>query len=135
MNPDRTEQISIKDLTTEDLAHELATSPQMAPYLRLMQAGMNDEDTGPHLEKIAQLPLEERYVWRVASAMKWGFADFDSLTVGIDRDTLSDADLGRLLGLLRHRPIQFCLFLKELLGAEAMERLMLEGIAVAKEDK
>jgi hypothetical protein len=31
------------------------------------------------------------------------------------------------------RPIQFCLFLKSMVGAEHMERMMVEAIAVAKQ--
>jgi hypothetical protein len=37
------------------------------------------------LEVVRQLPLEKRYVWRVASALKWGFADFDNVNVNADR--------------------------------------------------
>jgi hypothetical protein len=36
--------------------------------------------------------------------------------------------------LLRLRPIQFCMFLKALAGAEEMERLMRYGIEVAKQE-
>jgi len=40
-------------------------------------------------------PLEKRYVWRVASALKWAFADFDTVTVEADRQTLSPEDRKR----------------------------------------
>jgi hypothetical protein len=82
---------------------------------------------------IRQLPLEKRYVWRIASALKWGFADFDSLSVGADRDTLTPEQFREVTDLLRYRPIQFCMLLTTLLGAEAMERIMLQAISVAKE--
>ncbi len=36
--------------------------------------------------------------------------------------------------LLKFRPIQFCMFLKALVGSETMERMMNQGIAVAKEN-
>jgi hypothetical protein len=65
--------------------------------------------------------------------MKWGFADFDNVPVAADRDTLSPEDFAKVVGLLKHRPIQFCMFLKALLGAEAMERLMTEAIAIASQ--
>jgi len=68
----------------------------------------------------------------VASALKWGFADFDNVPVAADRDTLNPEDFDKVVDLLKHRPIQFCMFLKALVGAEAMERLMMEGIATAK---
>ena len=125
--------IPLKNLISEDGAHELATSPDMQPYLRLMKAGLQDHDTEPHVREIAQLPLEKRYVWRVASALKWAFADFDDVNVAVDRETLSAEDLGKVVELLKLRPIQFCLFLKALVGAENMERLVNQGIAHAKQ--
>ena len=40
------------------------------------------------LKEVAALPLEKRYVWRVASTLKWAFADFDSMNMEADRQTL-----------------------------------------------
>jgi hypothetical protein len=51
--------------------------------------------------------------------------------VAIDRKTLRP-DRVRLAELIVHRPVQFCLFLKGLLGEDAMERMMLQAIEVAK---
>ncbi|MGD1096012.1 MAG: hypothetical protein ABSB35_28970 [Bryobacteraceae bacterium] len=124
--------IPIKDLISEDGAHELATSPDMQPYLRLIKAGMQNQDITPLVQEIAELPLEKRYVWRVASALKWACADLETVNVTVDRQTLSAEDLDKVFELLRLRPMQLCMFLKALLGEEAMERLMNEGIAVAK---
>jgi hypothetical protein len=134
MSEKKPESIPIKDLISEDGAHELATSPDMQPYLRLIKAGLQDRDTAPHLEEIAALPLEKRYVWRVASALKWAFADLETVSANVDRQTLSKEDLGKVVELLRLRPMQLCIFLKALLGEEAMERLMAEAIAVAKRE-
>jgi thioredoxin-related protein len=77
------------------------------------------------------LPLEKRYVWRVASALKWAFADFDNLNVVADKATLSPEDRAKVLGLLRVQPIQFCLFLKALFGPEEMKRVMIQAISTA----
>jgi hypothetical protein len=77
MSDKKPESIPIKDLISEDGAHELATSP----------------DTQPYLDEIAALPLEKRYVWRVASALKWAFADLETVSVAVDRQTLSQEDL------------------------------------------
>jgi hypothetical protein len=76
---DHTERIPINQLRQEDGAHELATSPDMEPYLEYIKAVIQDHDPSPELEAIRQLPLERRYVWRVASALKWGLADCESL--------------------------------------------------------
>jgi hypothetical protein len=69
----------IKDLRQEEGAGELSSSPDMEPYLEYLVALMQGADVQPHLEALSKLPLERRYVWRVASALKWGFADFDSV--------------------------------------------------------
>jgi hypothetical protein len=132
MNDRELREVGIEDIDSEDGARELANSANMEPYLRLIGAGMDQEDTTPHVEALVQLPLEKRYVWRIASALKWGFADFDSGTVAMDRDTLSEEDLRKVVERLNFRPIQFCKFVAALLGEEAMERLMNEGIASAK---
>src|SRR6202162_6127839 len=99
MSDRKTEHTPIKDIVSEDGAHELATSETMQPYLRLLMAEMQDHDITPHVEEIAQLPLEKRYIWRIASALKWGFADFDSVYVSVDRETLSEEDLKKLIEL------------------------------------
>lgn len=132
--PHRPKAIPIKDLISEDGAHELATSPDMQPYLRLIKAGLQDRDTTSQIEEIAALPLEKRHVWRVASALKWAFADLETVNVNVDRQTLSQEDLDRVVELLRFRPMQLCMFLKALLGEEAMLRLMGEAIEVAKQE-
>lgn len=72
---DPVKRMPIKDLRQEDGAHELATSPDMEPYLRLLMAQMRGSDTTAEMEDLRQLPLERRYVWRVASVLKWAFAD------------------------------------------------------------
>jgi hypothetical protein len=107
----------------------------MQPYLRLLKAALQDKDTTPHVGEITALPLENRYIWRIASALKWAFADFDNVYVGVDRETLSEEGLGKVMELLRFRPIQFCMFLKALVGPEEMERMMVEAIAVAKREE
>ena len=62
------------------------------------------------------------------------FCDFDDISVEADRATLVEADLKKVLELLRLSPVQFCLFLKALLGQEEIERIMLEAMAMAKGD-
>lgn len=57
----------------------------------------------------------------VASALKWAFADLETLNAEADRQTLSPEDRKRLIELLKHRPLQFCLFLNALFGEKQME--------------
>src|ERR1035438_7226421 len=98
----------------EEGAEELLNSELMKPYLRAAAAFMANEDMAAAIAEIAELPLEQRYVWRIASALKWAFADFDDLSVQVDRQTLSPEDSEKVLELLKVRPIQFCMFLKAL---------------------
>jgi hypothetical protein len=79
-------RVPINQLRQEDGAHELAESADMEPYLRLIIAEMRNADPRAELEALRQLPLEKRYVWRIASSVKWGFADFDSVNVDAQED-------------------------------------------------
>jgi hypothetical protein len=79
----------LRDLKTEPESEDLLDSPGMQPYMNLMLAEMQGLDTGPAMAALAGLPLEERYVWRVASALKWAFADSDTANVEADRKTMS----------------------------------------------
>jgi hypothetical protein len=133
MSDDKKKRIPIKDIISEEGAHELATSPDMQPYLDLIMAEMQGLDTAPQLKAITELPLEKRYVWRVASALKWGFADFEDMNVVADTKTLPEEDFARVRELLKLRPIQFCMFLEALFGADEMERLMNHAVSVAKQ--
>ena len=130
---DPIKRIPINKLRQEDGAQELAESADMEPYLNFAIALMQGNDPEPELEAIRQLPVEKRYVWRVASALKWGFADFDNLGVDADRQTLSPEGFAKVMELLKLRPMQFCIFLKALVGLEEMQRLMVEAIKVAKQ--
>ena len=130
---DPIKRIPIKDLRQEPGAHELATSPDMEPYLEFIKAVIQDHDPSPELEAIRQLPLERRYIWRVASALKWAFADFDDLSVSADKETLTPEDFSRVMDLMKLRPMQFCLFLKALVGVAEMQRMMVEAIKVARQ--
>ena len=51
MSDHQSKRIPISDLTSEDGAHELATSPDMQPYLQLIMAETQGKDTTPHLRR------------------------------------------------------------------------------------
>jgi hypothetical protein len=132
VNDSPIKRIPIRDLKVEPEAESLLDSPAMQPYVNLAVAIMSGQDVSAATAEIAALPLEERYVWRVASALKWAFADLESVSVEADRQTLSPADQKRLLELLKHRPLQFCLFLGALLGQQQMEALMVSAVKQAR---
>ena len=125
-------RIPSNELRSEPGAEELLKSPAMEPYMDLAMALMGGKDTTAAVAKLIELPLEERYVWRVASALKWAFADLETLSVEADRKTKSPKDQARLDELLKHRPLQFCLFLSALFGQKEMEMLMVSAIKNAR---
>ena len=79
-------KVSLKDIKTGSLAHELATSEGTRPYLDCLIKAYRDNGVGLEaaLEVIRDLPLEKRYIWRVFSALKWAFADFEDEYVALD---------------------------------------------------
>jgi len=135
MADDNIKRIPTNQLRQEDGAHELATSPDMKPYLNFAKAVIQNHDPAPELEAIRQLPLEKRYIWRVASALKWGLADCESLSAKADRQTLTPEDFAKVMDLMKFRPMQLAIVLKALVGAEEMQRMMIEAIGVAKKQE
>jgi hypothetical protein len=98
------------EIHSEAGAQELVRSEKMKPYLALMKAQIAGQDTEPYLAALAALPLEERYVWRVISALKWAFCDLDTENAIADVHTLSEEDLKKVVEPLSLRAIQFCMF-------------------------
>jgi len=69
----------------DPLSHELATSEGTKPYLDcLIKAYSNNAGLEAALQVVRDLPLEERYTWRVFCALKWAFADFEDEYVALD---------------------------------------------------
>jgi hypothetical protein len=92
---------------------------------------MQSGDTTAEMEALRQLPIEKRYVWRLASALKWAFADLETESVNADKETLTPEDFGMVMELLRFRPMQFCIFLAAVVGVEELQRIMVQAIGVA----
>ena len=116
----------------ESPAHESLFSQGLDPYVRLAMAEVDGSSIQAESDAIAKLSLDERYIWRIASALQSAFAGFDALYVRADRKTLSDSDVARVLNLLELHPMQFCLYLRALVGPVEMERIMVQAIRVAK---
>jgi hypothetical protein len=133
MKDGETRNVPIKDIKTEPGADELVRSEKMKPYLALIKAHMEGQDTQPYLAALAALPLEDRYVWRVISALKWAFCDLDTHSARADVCTLSGKDLEIVAEPLAVRAIQFCLFVRALVGQEAMEKIMQQALRYAKD--
>jgi hypothetical protein len=85
-------RIKIKDLKVTPLGEELVNSEAMRPYLsyaiaELTVSAQAMQDSGAIIKN---LPLEQRYIWRVLRALESGFADFDSYSIKLDLPHLDD---------------------------------------------
>jgi hypothetical protein len=112
---------------TEDGALELAESESMKPYMSLTMAIIQGRDVATALRGIASLPLEDRYVWRIASALKWALVDFNPTTLRADIKSLPPADLAKVRQLVRNRAVQFRLFLAELYSVDEANGMLGES--------
>jgi len=121
------------EVKSENGAQDLVRSERMKPYLALLKAQIGGQDTEPYLAALAALPLEERYAWRVISALKWAFCDLDTENAIADFRTLSEEDRVRVAEPLTLRATQFCLFINALIGEDATERIMQHAVRCAKE--
>ena len=133
MTDGKISRVPISEIHSEEGAQDLVRSERMKPYLAFLKAQMSGQDTEPYLAALAALPLEERYVWRVMSALKWAFCDLDTENAIADLHTLSENDLKKVVEPLSLRSIQFCLFVNALIGEDATERIMQHAVRCAKE--
>jgi hypothetical protein len=133
MADERISSLPISEIHSEDGAQELIRAERMKPYLAFLKAQMGGQDIEPYLAALSALPLEERYVWRVASALKWAFCDLETESAIADFRTLTEEDRVRVAEPLTLRATQFCLFVNALLGEDATERIMQQALRCAKE--
>ena len=121
--------VPISELRTEPGSKELVRSDGMKPYLEVLKAEISGRDTGPALAALAALPLEQRYVWRVISALKWGLCDLDTESVAADVETLSEQELKTVTEPLALRAMQLSLFIQALVGEKVARETMLRALA------
>lgn len=126
-------KMPISELNTEEGAEDLVRSEAMRPYMKLAIAKLQNSGSEEALEELKAIPLEKRYMWRVASALKWALADCDDENVEADRITMSREDFSKLTEFLRFRPVQFCIVLRALFGEQEMLRLMKSAVTLAKQ--
>jgi hypothetical protein len=84
------------------------------------------------VESLAAVPLEDRYSWRVMSALKWAFCDLETENLIADLGTLSAADVKKLMEPLQMRTLQFSIFILTMLAEEVGEQLILHALQGAK---
>jgi len=128
-----TKNVPISEIRIEPGSEELVRSDGMELYLEVLKAEISGRDTGPALAALAALPLEQRYVWRVISALKWGLCDLDTESVAANVETLSEQELKTVAEPLALRAMQLSLFIKALVGEKAAQEIMLRALACQAE--
>jgi len=97
-------------------------------------ATMGVGDRAAALEDIHSLPLEQRYVWRIVSALEWAFADFDSVAATEDIDTLYPSDLATIEDAVTRRLHQILILLRAMVGTATMKNYVFGSIKLAEFD-
>jgi len=128
-----TKMVSLSELRTEAGSEELVRSERMKPYLKLLKAELCGQDTSEPLAALAALSLEDRYVWRVISALKWGLCDLETENVAAVLATLPAEAIKSVTEPLALRAMQFSLFLKAVVGETAAREIMLRALACQSE--
>jgi hypothetical protein len=106
--------VSLRGIETDPLAHELATSEGTRPYLDCLIEAYRNNAAGLEaaLQVVRDLPLEKRYTWRVFSALKRAFADFEDEYVALDLPHIPEPTRSEMTEELERRFQQFLMLLK-----------------------
>src|SRR5689334_20400150 len=75
-----------RGIKVDSMAHELATSEGNRPYLDCLIKAYRNKCGGTRscIAKRAGFATRRRYTWKVFSALKWAFADFDDEYIALD---------------------------------------------------
>jgi hypothetical protein len=124
--------IPTKEITIEDGAQDMMESPDLQPYLQNIEAVVTGRGKNKATKALSELPLEKRYIWRIASSLRTAFCDFDKSSVRADLSTMNADDRDKTVALIERRAGQYCMLMQTIFGADAMEATMLEAIDIAK---
>jgi hypothetical protein len=107
-------RVSLKDIKIDPLAKELASSEEARPYIDYFVKAYRNDAAGVEatLKVLRDLPLEQRYTWRVFSALKWAFADFDDECIRLDLPYIPDPKRSEIVKELQLRFQQFQMLLR-----------------------
>jgi hypothetical protein len=132
MEPEDIRTMRVKDIIAEDGALGMANTSLMEPYLANLEARITGQGREEAEKAIADLPMERRYIRRLASSLKRAFVDFDKSSIRTDLSTMKAEDFDTVVGLIECRPVQFAMLLRTIFGAEEMERMLLEAVDIVK---
>lgn len=121
-------QIDPRQIKIDPVGDELTHSEEMKPYLDVFVASMTGQGIKAALQRVAALKLNERYVWRVASALDWAFADSDAETAQLDWQLMSEEDRADVSDMLKFRVVQSAYFIRALYGKPECIRRFKEAL-------
>ena len=125
--------INLSQIKTEPVGDDLMRSEKMKPYIDLHVALAKEKGVEAALSLVVNLELRDRYLWRVASALQWAFADFDSGTARIDWDAMSEEERAQVTKMLDLRLIQLSYLISELYGASEADRQLSQARLVVQD--
>lgn len=108
------EKIPLNEIAIDPIAQELVRSEQARPYANYFLKAYSNDNAGVEsaLQVLRDLPLEKRYTWRVFSALKWAFADFDDECVKLDLPHIPETTRTEMVKELQIRFLQVEMLLK-----------------------
>ena len=108
------EMIPLNEIKIDPLAQELVRSEQARPYTDYFMKAYSNDAGGVEkaIQVLRDLPLEKRYTWRVFSALKWAFADFDDECVKLDLPHIPETTRTEMVKELQIRFLQVEMLLK-----------------------
>jgi hypothetical protein len=106
----------------DPLAEQLTESPKMRPYIDFFAAQMKGKGVEAATRVLADLDLKDRYIWRIASALQWAFADFDSETARLDWSCISEDQRKQVSAAFQFRLVQMALLVKALYGPDELNQ-------------
>ena len=80
----RIKKIKVEDIQTDPVGDMLVSGDALKPYMLHYAAVMTGQDSDSTLQTIAALPIEKRYLFRVAQCLDWALADYDGETAKLD---------------------------------------------------
>ena len=107
-------RVPANEIKLDPLAHELAISEDVQPYLDCLIKAYRNNAAGldAALQVVQDLPLEKRYTWRVFSALKWAFADFEDKYIALDLPHITEPKRTEMTKELELRFLQLQMLLQ-----------------------
>jgi hypothetical protein len=130
--PEDIQIVPTREIKIEDGAQDMMESPDLQPYLESIQVVVTGRGKDNATKALSELPLERRYIYRIASSLRNAFCDFDKSSVRADLSTMNADDFDTVVGLIDRRTVQFAMLLRTVFGAEQMEKMLLEAIDISK---